>query len=432
MPREVIKIPRLDTRRTTAESARDGSRKEQDHIVSSARFRDFSVRVYSPKSPQKNELSDAQGVYEYSRASMMSSTPYRQKTTQSPVEHKQHATSVKEASDERPLLHSTPVQERKTHRQRTDVSKSLDAPVTSGNQQASTKMKKRAEVSFFSRMSLSHMEDSLTESPPLEPLHMPAAYASEVPYRESVFHFQSPVPSPPVSHRRHGSLFTPSGSSVSSPLTPHSPFSATSSPWTMSRETSVSPASSVSASPPLSPNRKHVVKKLLARRPRTRKDFAQLYIASMQRRRVRSVSQSTDTSASEPWKRTLDRSMSEPGDGPETWDQPSSHSSVSGSRDTIHSSQVLNIGPWLEETQQLISSSSETLSREDYFKAVFFDKSLRRKTDSSDTISGMKNEVHGRTRQVSSCSGAEISLMCSRPKWTKMSFDRRIGNAPDI
>ncbi len=353
----VIKIPRQGTksgdeaspkarRVETKSRSYHGSPKES---VSSAQMGDFSVQVFSVDSPPKKVDAIPPGVF--SRASMMSSSPYRDNRRLQSVnfvgQEDPGATPIKTSpknSNKTPA--ESPGNSDKLSLDSSgkngvspDSSKSPSSESTGSDHSAGAKpatpprrSKKRvnfdrpSSLSLPGRLRLSHSKS--TPSPPLQPLHMQGAYAMELPYQESVFYFPSPT----------------------SPMLTGVPD-----------EGSLSPTSPTS---PLSPKRKRVVQKLMAKHLKRRKDFAQLYISSMQERRGRRPSDYM------------------------SWEQGSS-----SSRESLHS-EVLSAGPWLQETEQLISASNETLSREDYFKILFFEKSLRRKRQSQESLAQSGSEVH--------------------------------------
>ena len=326
-----------------------------DNVVSSAQFGDFSVQVYSLESRTKHleeehmyqgEISKYQEALSlsstgvFSRASMMSSTPYRdvrrknereitqvQKSLATPGNILVSIDDKSVASHDEITRSSTSTKDRKVLMKFDHASNTRATLPGDSKKRIKLEQTEIPSTSFSLPRSyrLSQTEDALKSLPPLRPAESPESYVPELLFKETSFH----------------------SSSLNSPT---------------------------NVSPPLTPNRKRVVKKLLTKHTKTRKDFAQLYIASMQKRRTRYSTKN--------------------------WDLSSNRSSSDSSRKSVKStssiSKVFSDRKWLDETEELISASNEAtneaMSREDYFKIVFFEESLRRKLQIQE-ISQLEEEV---------------------------------------
>ena len=312
-----------------------------ENVVSSAQCGDFSVRMYSVESLAKDvslgdrstqrirhHVSSIESIPPrvFSRASMVSSTPYRDITrTRETVRGKELG---------------SPSQKIGT----TDIVNVISQDGTTTRSNISTKHKKalinfehasgaRATLPSYGhkRIKLEHVEcptsfslpgrlseteDTLQVQAPISPGPY-KAYLPEALYKKTSFHSQSPT-------------------DLTDMILP------------------------------LTSSKRQVVKKLHTKNPKTRKDFAQLYTVSVQERRARY--------------------------GTDNCDRSSTSSTEEFVKDT-NRSEKLTYSKWLEETEELISTSNEALSREDYFKIVFFEKSLRRKLQLQEVLQA-EGEVH--------------------------------------
>ena len=354
VPPQLIRVPRHErihpaVKEHTIPSStyRRASEDVDDNVVSSSQFADFSVQVYSTEvhgqdieadyffgKSYANELESP-----FSRASMMSSSPYKdtrnekqsfrhdgsvttpRKTETNLIAHERSSPHVFASSS----FHSKDRKALMKFDHASDKTATLPGDEQTNNEHAQEEMSSTS-FSLPRNVRISRTEETVR------------AISTEI----------SPVCGKP--------------NSTEFPL----------------KETSFFTVSSVNpkdVSPPLTPSRKRVVKKLTKQttQNKTRRDFAQLYIASMQERRARG--------------------------GIENSDQTSSHSSSNSSKKSVRStsSEIFSSRDWREETEELISASNEAtnepLSREDYFRVVFFEESLRRKLQSSKHLSG-KKKVH--------------------------------------
>ena len=318
-----------------------------DNVVSSVEFGTFSVQVYTRGKPvddleflddkefgQYPEVLEPHPTAIFSRASMMSSTPYRDVVKEDEPEISEVQESVTNPGNIRSNFEcssvisqdedttitrtSTPAKDRKA------LMKFDHASCTRATLPGDRIKLDQAEIQTTSfslprSIRLSQTEDTLNPLPPQRLTKSPEPYVPELLFKETSF-------------------------------------------------PSTSQTSPTDISPPLTPNRKRLVKKLLTKQTKTRKDFAQLYIASVQERRARYAT--------------------------ENWDLSSINSSSNRSRRSvksgISSNEVYSDRKWLDETEELISASNEAtneaMSREDYFKIVFFEESLRRRLQTQETF----------------------------------------------
>lgn len=357
-PPQLINVPRHERVRPAVDPTSRGSDAEEhdipsstyrkasedidDNVVSSAQFADFSVQVYSTDADGQDttkadyffDKSYAKELKSpFSRASMMSSSPYRDGRNEEKIFIHEDSVTTPRETEANVIAHegSSPVvfasssfykKDRKTLMTFDRVSdKRATLPGDKRTKIEPTQAEKSStSFSLPRNIRISQTEETIQAiSPQISPVFC--------------------KPNSPEFYLKETSFYTPS------------------------------PVSPTDVSPPLMPSRKRLVKKLTkqtTQNNKTRKDFAQLYIASMQERRARI--------------------------GIENSDKSSSHSSSDSSKKSVRSasSEIFGSRDWLEETE-LISASNEAtnepLSREDYFKIVFFEESLRRKLQISKHLS---------------------------------------------
>ena len=354
---KVIKIPRQDKpravigRRSSLGSGENSTyRKEtkgidESVVSSSARFRSFSVQVYSSDSHGQDAGTDhsfsgkshakrinSSPVEVVSRASMISPTPYKISGKEQSLKHgdldpNQEKIKTKAVARRR----NSPISSTRNalKKDKTALAK-FDPPSekrTTLPGDRGTRIKSSqpdipfASLSLPRNVRISQTDETLQTSLPQMPPKLSRLHSLNVPLEDT---------------------------SIDCPLQ----------------------LSSTNISPPLSPSRKRMVKNLTqkTKHSRTRKEFAQLYIASVQRRRTRIKTKISD--------------------------QFSSHSSSSSEISSkSKASEIFSSKEWLEETEELISASNEALSRKDYFKIVFFEESLRRKLQCLQSLS-LGKKVH--------------------------------------
>ena len=354
MPQQLIRVPRHERAHPAvneyampSSTYRKASEDVDDNVVSSTQFADFSVQVYSTEVQgqdteadyffDKNYAKELESPF--SRASMLSSSPYKDRG-------REKLSFINDDSVSTPRENETNL-----------IADERGSPRVFDSGSFYTKYRK-ALMKFDHRS------------------HKRATLPSDKQTKNE--HTQEEMPSTSFSLPRNVRI-PQTRETVRAILPQVSPvFGEPNSTEFPLKETSFFTLSSVNpteVSPPLTPSRKRMVRKLTEQmtQNKTRRDFAQLYIASMQERRARG--------------------------GIAIPDQTSSHSSSDSSKKSVRStsSEIFGSRNWLEEIEELISASNEAtnepLSREDYFRVVFFEESLRRKLQISKHFS-RKEKVH--------------------------------------
>lgn len=348
VPTQIIKVPRMDRAYPSGQKISrtfGGPRSSyitvpafpEDYaedlddtmVVSLSHFKDFSVQVSAigsrnkigyvssakPLSPQGN-IVVSRSANVFSRASMMSSTPYRDASRRTDhIEDKELQSTPVEIDAEDATYNQTP----KTNTRHTRPTKDRRSLM-------------KFEPVPITRATLPGERQKRTK---LQSVEMPTSYSLPRNARLSKTEDQL-------------ELGTPSSVNVKTELK-HLLLTETSSP---------SLVKDISSKRPFSP------------RAQERKDYSQLYHSSKQQRRSKQTTANSDQR----------RNSNSSGD------------SKKSGETSLTTSDIRNDRNWLEESEEIISASSETLSKGNLFKLVFFEESLRRKLNLQETL--QSREVH--------------------------------------